>query len=91
MHETGMWFFREIPSVYRKESIVVNDRMETSVPNIYAAGDAVQVKHYVTGNDALIPLVDLPINREGSLLIIFVVVIVITWAVREAPLSKCLI
>ena len=32
-----------------KESIVVNDRMETSVPDIYAAGDAVQVKHYVTG------------------------------------------
>ena len=29
-------------------SIVVNDRMETSVPDIYAAGDAVQVKHYVT-------------------------------------------
>ena len=39
-----------------KESIVVNDRMETSVPDIYAAGDAVQVKHYVTGNDALISL-----------------------------------
>lgn len=31
-----------------KGSIVVNDRMETSVPDIYAAGDAVQVKHYVT-------------------------------------------
>ena len=30
-----------------KGSIVVNDRMETSVPDIYAAGDAVQVKHYV--------------------------------------------
>lgn len=28
-----------------KDSIVVNDRMETSVPDIYAAGDAVQVKH----------------------------------------------
>ena len=37
-----------------KGSIVVNDRMETSVPDIYAAGDAVQVKHYVTGDDALI-------------------------------------
>ena len=35
-----------------KGSIVVNDRMETSVPDIYAAGDAVQVKHYVTGEDA---------------------------------------
>ena len=37
-----------------KDSIVVNDRMETSVPDIFAAGDAVQVKHYVTGQDALI-------------------------------------
>ena len=26
-----------------KGSIVVNDRMETSVPDIYAAGDAIQV------------------------------------------------
>ena len=32
-------------------SIVVNDRMETSVPDIYAAGDAVQVKHFVTDED----------------------------------------
>ena len=31
-----------------KGSILVNDRMETSVPDIYAVGDAVQVKHYVT-------------------------------------------
>ena len=30
-------------------SIVVNDRMETSIPDIYAVGDAVQVKHFVTG------------------------------------------
>ena len=29
-----------------KESIIVNDRMETSVQDIYAAGDAVQVKHF---------------------------------------------
>mgnify|MGYP001537907668 FL=1 len=39
-----------------KGSIVVNDRMETSVPDIYAAGDAVQVKHYVTGEDTLLSL-----------------------------------
>ncbi|MCD8048451.1 MAG: FAD-dependent oxidoreductase [Clostridia bacterium] len=39
-----------------KESILVNDRMETSIPNIYAVGDAVQVKHFVTGGDALISL-----------------------------------
>ncbi|MBR6771177.1 MAG: FAD-dependent oxidoreductase, partial [Lachnospiraceae bacterium] len=39
-----------------KGSILVNDRMETSVSDIYAVGDAVQVKHYVTGEDALIAL-----------------------------------
>ena len=32
-----------------KGSIVVNDRMETSAPDIFAAGDAVEVKHYITG------------------------------------------
>ena len=37
-----------------KDSIVVDDRMETSVPDIYAAGDAVQVKHSVTGEDVLL-------------------------------------
>ena len=30
-----------------KGAIVVNDKMETSVPDIYAVGDAVQVKHTV--------------------------------------------
>ncbi len=59
--------------------------------DIYAAGDAVQVKHYVTGDDALISLAGQPINRVGLSLITFVAVIVVTWAVREAPLSKYLI
>lgn len=49
-----------------KESIVVNDRMETSVPDIYAVGDAVQVRHYVTGKDALISLAG-PANKQGRI------------------------
>ena len=49
-----------------KGSILVNDRMETSVPDIYAAGDAVQVKHYVTGEDALIALAG-PANKQGRI------------------------
>lgn len=49
-----------------KGSILVNDRMETSVPDIYAVGDAVQVKHYVTGQDALISLAG-PANRQGRI------------------------
>lgn len=49
-----------------KDSIIVNDRMETSVPNIYAVGDAVQVKHYVIGLDALISLAG-PANKQGRI------------------------
>ncbi|MCI8302824.1 MAG: FAD-dependent oxidoreductase [Oscillospiraceae bacterium] len=47
-------------------SIAVNDRMETSIPDIYAVGDAVQVKHAVTGQDALISLAG-PANRQGRI------------------------
>ena len=47
-------------------SIVVNDRMETSLPDIYAVGDAVQVKHAVTGQDALISLAG-PANKQGRI------------------------
>ena len=49
-----------------KGSILVNDRMETSVPDIYAVGDAVQVKHSVTGEDALIALAG-PANKQGRI------------------------
>ena len=49
-----------------KGSIVVNDRMETSVPDIYAVGDAVQVKHAVTGEDTLISLAG-PANKQGRI------------------------
>ena len=49
-----------------KGSILVNDRMETTVPDIYAVGDAVQVKHFVTGQDALISLAG-PANKQGRI------------------------
>ena len=49
-----------------KGSILVNDRMETSVSDIYAVGDAVQVKHYVTGEAALIALAG-PANKQGRI------------------------
>ena len=49
-----------------KGSIVVNDRMETSAPDIYAVGDAVQVKHLVTGEDAVISLAG-PANKQGRI------------------------
>ena len=49
-----------------KDSILVNDRMETSSPDIYAVGDAVQVKHLVSGQDTLIALAG-PANKQGRI------------------------
>ena len=49
-----------------KGSIVVNDRMETSVPDIYAVGDAVQVKHLVSGQESVIALAG-PANKQGRI------------------------
>lgn len=49
-----------------KGSIVVNDRMETSAPDIYAVGDAVQIKHYVSGQDALVSLAG-PANKQARI------------------------
>ena len=49
-----------------KGSIVVNDRMQTSDPDIYAVGDAVQVTHFVSGQPALIALAG-PANTQGRI------------------------
>lgn len=49
-----------------KGAIAVNDRMETSAPDVYAVGDAVQVKHQVTGEDAVISLAG-PANKQGRI------------------------
>ena len=49
-----------------RDSILVNDRMETSIKDIYAVGDAVQVKHAVTGDDSLIALAG-PANKQGRI------------------------
>lgn len=44
--------------------IVVNDHMATSDPNIYAAGDCIEVKHRITGKQVHAPFGDLA-NLEG--------------------------
>ncbi len=49
-----------------KGSILVNERMETSAPNIYAVGDAVQVRHSVTGEDTLLSLAG-SANKQGRI------------------------
>ena len=49
-----------------KGSIVVNDKMETSIPDVYAVGDAVQIKNFVTDKDTLISLAG-PANKQGRI------------------------
>ncbi|AZT90075.1 pyridine nucleotide-disulfide oxidoreductase [Caldicellulosiruptor changbaiensis] len=44
--------------------IVVNSKMQTSDPDIYAAGDAVEVKSIITGKNVWIPLAG-PANKQG--------------------------
>lgn len=46
--------------------IRVDDHMRTSDPDIYAVGDAVEVRHRVTGNWTLLPLAG-PANRQGRI------------------------
>ena len=46
--------------------IEVNAYMQTSDPDIYALGDAVEVRHLVTGKPALIPLAG-PANKQGRI------------------------
>jgi pyruvate/2-oxoglutarate dehydrogenase complex dihydrolipoamide dehydrogenase (E3) component/rhodanese-related sulfurtransferase len=46
--------------------IVVNDRLQTSDPHIYAVGDAIEVRHLVSGCRTLLPLAG-PANRQGRL------------------------
>lgn len=47
-------------------SIKVDEHMLTSDGDIYAVGDAVQVKNFVTGQDALISLAG-PANKQGRI------------------------
>ena len=49
-----------------KGAIKVDETMKTSDDNIYAVGDAVQVKDYVTGLDTHVPLAG-PANRQGRI------------------------
>jgi NADPH-dependent 2,4-dienoyl-CoA reductase/sulfur reductase-like enzyme/rhodanese-related sulfurtransferase len=46
--------------------IRVDEHMRTSNPDIFAVGDAVEVKDYVTGEWSLIPLAG-PANRQGRI------------------------
>ncbi|WP_099225105.1 FAD-dependent oxidoreductase [Listeria costaricensis] len=47
-------------------AIVVNENYQTNLPDVWAIGDAVVVKHQVSGKDALISLAS-PANRQGRI------------------------
>ncbi len=49
-----------------KGAIKVNAKMETSVPDIYAVGDVVEVKHFITERDSVISLAG-PANKQGRI------------------------
>ncbi|MCT2194584.1 FAD-dependent oxidoreductase [Paenibacillus sp. p3-SID1389] len=46
--------------------ILVNDKLETSIPDIYAVGDAVEVVDFVNGSKTAIPLAG-PANKQGRI------------------------
>lgn len=53
-------------AIGERGGIAVNDYMQTSDADIYALGDAVEVRHLVTGQPALIPLAG-PTNKQGRI------------------------
>ena len=52
--------------VNKRNAIIVDEHMKTSDESIYALGDAVEVKDYVTGDSTMIPLA-WPANRQGRI------------------------
>jgi len=46
--------------------IAVDEHLRTSDPDIYAVGDAIEVRDFVSGNPALIPLAG-PANKQGRI------------------------
>lgn len=47
-----------------KGHIVTDQHMRTNIPDVYAAGDAVQIKDFVTGQPTAVPLAG-PANRQA--------------------------
>ncbi|OPX44379.1 coenzyme A disulfide reductase [Ruminiclostridium hungatei] len=46
--------------------IYVNEYLQTSNPDIYAVGDAIEVKDFISGSQALVPLAG-PANKQGRI------------------------
>lgn len=50
-----------------ERGIVVNEKLQTSNPDIYAAGDSIEIVDFATKTNALIPLAG-PANRQGRII-----------------------
>ena len=46
--------------------IVVNDHLQTDDPDIYAAGDVIEVEDFITGDRTMVPLAG-PANKQGRI------------------------
>src|SRR5690606_22983672 len=46
--------------------IIVDERLRTNVPDIYAVGDAIETTDFVTGDRATVPLAG-PANKQGRI------------------------
>jgi len=49
-----------------KGHILVNEYLETNIPDIYAIGDAIEVKDYITKQNTAVPLAG-PANKQGRI------------------------
>ena len=47
--------------------VKINEYMQTSDPDIYAGGDSVEIKDFITGKNTIIPLAG-PANRQGRII-----------------------
>lgn len=52
--------------VGERGGIRVSDAMQTSAPSIYAVGDAIETRDYITGAPAMVPLAG-PANKQGRI------------------------
>jgi NADPH-dependent 2,4-dienoyl-CoA reductase/sulfur reductase-like enzyme/rhodanese-related sulfurtransferase len=46
--------------------IVVNEHLQTNVPDVYAVGDAIEVVNFITGQKTAVPLAG-PANKQGRI------------------------
>ncbi len=53
-------------TIGERGGILVDDQMHTSHPDIFAVGDAVEVKDFITGENTLVALAG-PANRQGRI------------------------